>query len=161
MRKIEGLNSLPRDPPDRLHEALLSALGCPAAYQSPEAIDGHRLFQRLPKFSLPKSRLGRLSHFCRKKGSGRSGKFPSSLFDLARSMHLDESSFTLITTMAAISLAGSPVAAFDNSDGLQGFGEQLRRSCHHSSLHFRDKQRRADRSPADARTRSWSQRCHR
>ena len=45
MRKIEGLNSLPRDPPDRLHEALLSALGCTAAHQSAEAIDGHRLFR--------------------------------------------------------------------------------------------------------------------
>ena len=83
-------------------------------------------------------------------------------------MHLDESNFTLIGTIATISLAGPPVAACDasgraepsrtqrfpvagdDSDGpIKGFGAQ-----------FRDRQRREDRPPADARTRSWS-RCHR
>ena len=81
-----------------------------------------------------------------------------------------------ITTMAAISLAGSPVAACDasehaepnrtqrfpvggDSDGLKDFAAQLQR--YHSSLHFRDRQRKAERPPADARARSCSQRCYR
>ena len=73
-------------------------------------------------------------------------------------MRLDQSDFTLITTMATISLAGSPIAVCDasgraepsrirrfpivrdDSDGLTGFEAQLQRPGHHSSLHFRDRQ---------------------
>ena len=39
-------------------------------------------------------------------------------------MRLDGSIFTLITTVAAISLEGSPVAACDDSDGLKGLGRR-------------------------------------
>ena len=175
----KSLNNSLRDPPDRLHETLLSALDALLLINSQRPSKGVvilRDHRNLARVDLA---------FSRNAGVGKIWQQNSpNLFELhdhEACIWMNETShfsrlwqpFLLQILLLLLAMPVDvhkpsrtqqhfPIAG-DDSDGLKGFGAQFQHSGHHSSLHVRDRQRRADRPPADARTRSasWTLRCHR